>query len=354
MDPGNPVFGIANTPKITSGCTDLCAKRCVALYERSVDTVVPAAGTKEAELAKLLENTYRNINIALVNEFALYCHAVGADVWNVVDCAATKPFGYQAFRPGPGIGGHCIPVDPEYLLHQAQGKGLGFELVRAAQRTHDAMPRHVVERAQTLLETTGTPVRGASVVLLGVTYKPDTDDHRQSPAAGIARGLTALGSRVSYHDPYVRDFTPAGTQLPPPAGRAGRRALRRPDDPPPRPPGVRPQGTRGHGPAPLRRDRPCTERPRHPALNGGHMRRPRSAGSGWGFEPKERNKGFDADGFPRLHASLHGRFVPLVCRGEGLCSAYLVSTRPSGSGPAVTASSAACQAESAGQSWVRR
>lgn len=214
MDPGNPAFSIANTPKITSGSTDLCAKRCAALYERFVDAVVPAAGTKEAELAKLLENTYRNINIALVNEFAVYCHAIGADVWNVVECAATKPFGYHAFHPGPGIGGHCIPVDPEYLLHQAHGRGLGFDLVRAAQRTHHAMPRHVVQRARTLLETAGTPVRGASVVLLGVTYKPDTDDHRHSPAAHIAQELSALGAQVSYHDPYTHDFALTDTPLP--------------------------------------------------------------------------------------------------------------------------------------------
>jgi UDP-N-acetyl-D-glucosamine dehydrogenase len=213
VDPGNPAFDIANTPKITSGCTELCAKRCAALYERFVDTVVPAAGTREAELAKLLENTYRNVNIALVNEFAVYCHAIGADVWDVVACAATKPFGYQVFRPGPGIGGHCIPVDPEYLLHRVDGKGLGFDLLRAAQRTHAAMPRYVVQRAHALLEARGIPLRGAEVVLLGVTYKPDTDDHRQSPAADIARGLAALGAQVSFNDPHAKDFTLAGIPL---------------------------------------------------------------------------------------------------------------------------------------------
>lgn len=213
VDPGNPDHGIADTPKAVSGCTELCAKRCAALYERFVRTVVPVRGTREAELAKLLENTYRNINIALVNEFAVFCHDIGADVWEVLACAATKPFGYQAFRPGPGIGGHCIPVDPEYLLRQAAGRGLGFELVKAAQRANAAMPAHVVGRARALLAEAGTPLEDASVVLLGVTYKPDTDDQRHSPAAAIARGLSALGAQVGFHDPYVRQLSVDGVAL---------------------------------------------------------------------------------------------------------------------------------------------
>ncbi|MEY9844239.1 nucleotide sugar dehydrogenase [Streptacidiphilus sp. MAP5-3] len=211
VDPANRQFGIGNTPKVVSGVTPVCAKQCAALYERFVDTVVVARGTREAELAKLLENTYRSVNIALVNEFARYCHAVGADVWDVVACAGTKPFGFQSFRPGPGVGGHCIPVDPVYLLHGAPADS--FAVVRAALRANHVMPGHVVARAVELLEAEGLPAARARVTLLGAAYKPDTDDVRESPTLDVARGLLDLGVEVTWHDPHAAALPLADPRL---------------------------------------------------------------------------------------------------------------------------------------------
>ncbi|WP_435129294.1 nucleotide sugar dehydrogenase [Actinacidiphila sp. bgisy144] len=211
VDPGNTLYGIANTPKVVSGLTRVCAKQCAALYEQFVDHVVVARGTREAELAKLLENTYRSVNIALVNEFARYCHQVGADIWDVVACAGTKPFGFQSFRPGPGVGGHCIPVDPVYLLHGAPADA--FPLVRAALHTNRVMPDHVVGRAARLLAEHGVALPGARITLLGVSYKPDTEDVRESPALHVARGLADLGAEVGWHDPHVADLPLHGVRL---------------------------------------------------------------------------------------------------------------------------------------------
>ncbi|RVU23679.1 nucleotide sugar dehydrogenase [Streptomyces antnestii] len=213
IDPGNHEFGITNTPKVVGGHTPLCAKRCAAFYERFVDTVVIAGGTREAELAKLLENTYRNVNIALVNEFAMYCHGLGVDVWDVLRCAATKPFGYQPFRPGAGVGGHCIPVDPVYLTHQARREGFSFRTVAAAQAVNHAMPDHVAQRVTGLLGEAGRRIEGAEVLLLGVSYKPDIDDLRETPATAVARCLTGLGATVRFHDPHVARFPVDGTVL---------------------------------------------------------------------------------------------------------------------------------------------
>ncbi|MFF9127656.1 nucleotide sugar dehydrogenase [Streptomyces sp. NPDC014889] len=213
IDPGNRQFGIANTPKVVSGHTPLCAKRCAAFYEHFVTTVVVARGTREAEMAKLLENTYRNVNIALVNEFAMYCHQLGVDVWDMLRCAATKPFGFQPFRPGAGVGGHCIPVDPVYLLHQAGATGFTFRTVAAAQQVNREMPAHVARRVTALLGEAGRGIRGAEVLLLGVSYKPDVADLRESPATAVARCLTALGATVRFHDPCVDRFEVDGTAL---------------------------------------------------------------------------------------------------------------------------------------------
>ena len=212
IDPGNERFGLANTPKVVSGHTPLCAKYCATFYGRFVDTVVVARGTREAELAKLLENTYRYVNIALVNEFAQFCHATGIDVWDVLHCAGTKPFGFASFTPGPGIGGHCIPVDPLYLTDKASEAGFTFTTVEAARAVNDRMPAHVVRRAVGLLADRG--VAGASVLLLGVTYKADVPDVRESPASLIAAGLLELGAEVAYHDPHVPEFSVAGHALP--------------------------------------------------------------------------------------------------------------------------------------------
>jgi UDP-N-acetyl-D-glucosamine dehydrogenase len=199
INPGNTRFGLADTPKVVGGYTPLCAKYCATFYSRFVDAVVVARGTREAELAKLLENTYRFVNIALVNEFARYCDTTGIDVWDVVHCAGTKPFGFASFSPGPGVGGHCIPVDPVYLTTRAGRDGFTFTLVEVAARINEHLPARVVDRAETLLGD----LRGAAVLLLGVTYKADVPDVRESPARPIAAQLLARGAEVAYHDPYA-------------------------------------------------------------------------------------------------------------------------------------------------------
>jgi nucleotide sugar dehydrogenase len=215
IDPGNKAFGIRDTPKVVSGCTPLCAKHAVAFYSRFVDTVVVSRGTREAEMAKLLENTYRFVNIALVNEIALLCDRMGIDVWDVLHCAGTKPFGFAPFRPGAGVGGHCIPIDPHYLAAKADAEGFPLTMVPAAQDVLSRMPGHVVARAAALLgERARRPLRGAGVVLLGVTYKPDVADTRETPAILVARILRAEGAEVAYHDPHVPEFIVDGEAVP--------------------------------------------------------------------------------------------------------------------------------------------
>jgi len=204
IDPGNAVYGMRNTPKVVGGHSPACTERAVALYERFVDTVVPAAGTREAEMAKLLENTYRHINIALVNEMAKFCQELDIDLWDVIRCASTKPFGFQAFYPGPGVGGHCIPIDPNYLSYRVRAKlGYPFRFVELAQEINATMPAYVARRAQDILNDHGKAMRGSTVLLLGVTYKPDIADQRESPAQPVARALIAMGADVRFHDPKV-------------------------------------------------------------------------------------------------------------------------------------------------------
>ncbi|GGV27200.1 UDP-N-acetyl-D-glucosamine dehydrogenase [Actinomadura cremea] len=203
IDPGNPVYGVRNTPKIVGGLTPACASAASAFYGKFVERVVEAKGTREAEMAKLLENTYRHVNIALVNEMAVFCNELGIDLWDAIDCAATKPFGFQAFRPGPGVGGHCIPIDPNYLSYKVRSLGYPFRFVELAQEINDRMPRYVAERAQQLLNREGRALKGARVLLLGVTYKADIADQRESPARPVARRLARLGADLAFHDPYV-------------------------------------------------------------------------------------------------------------------------------------------------------
>ena len=214
IDPGNGRFTVKNTPKIISGHTPLCAKHCAAFYDRFVDTLVIARGTREAELAKLLENAYRYVNIALVNELAVFSHRLGIDVWDVLHCAGTKPFGFAPFSPGPGVGGHCIPVDPRYLAWKAESEGFSFGLLDAASRVNAGMPAYVAGRAAELLAAHGRPVGGARVLLLGVAYKANVPDPRESPAAGVAAELVRLGAHVEYHDPCCAETTglPAGAE----------------------------------------------------------------------------------------------------------------------------------------------
>jgi nucleotide sugar dehydrogenase len=208
IDPGNPTYGFRNTPKVVGGSTPACTARAAAFYQSIVDQVVPARGTREAEMAKLLENTYRHVNIALVNEMARFCHELDIDLWDVIRCAATKPFGFQAFYPGPGVGGHCIPIDPNYLSYQVQtALGYPFRFVELAQEINNGMPSYVVHRIQNSLNEVAKPLRGSRVLLMGVTYKADISDQRESPAAPIAQKLLDLGAQVIFHDPYVPAWT---------------------------------------------------------------------------------------------------------------------------------------------------
>jgi UDP-N-acetyl-D-glucosamine dehydrogenase len=206
IDPGNPVYGLRNTPKVVGGLTPDATAVAARFYGQVCDQVIEARGTREAEMAKLLENTYRHVNIALVNEMAVFCHELGVDLWDSIRCAATKPFGFQAFYPGPGVGGHCIPIDPNYLSYKVRTLGYPFRFVELAQEINSRMPGYVVDRAAELLNRHAKPLNGANVLLLGVTYKQDIADQRESPARPIARRLLARGAVLSYHDPHVPDW----------------------------------------------------------------------------------------------------------------------------------------------------
>lgn len=208
VDPGNPIYGVKNTPKVVGGFTPACTNAAVAFYEQFIDTVVRAAGTREAEMAKLLENTYRHINIALVNEMARFSHDLGIDLWNAIECAETKPFGFEAFRPGPGVGGHCIPIDPNYLSHSVKARlKYPFRFVELAEEINSSMPGYVARRIQDLLNDEGRAIRGSNILLLGVTYKADIADERESPALPLAQRLRDMGAAVSFHDPHVTTWS---------------------------------------------------------------------------------------------------------------------------------------------------
>ncbi|MFI1939992.1 nucleotide sugar dehydrogenase [Streptomyces purpureus] len=199
VDPGNRGHAYATTPKVIGGLTPACTESAAAFYGRLTDKVVRARGPREAETVKLLETNFRHVNIALVNEMAVLCHDLGVDLWDVIRCAETKPFGFQAFRPGPGVGGHGVPVD-------TIGAHRPLRLVELASQVNERMPRYVIQRCATLLNEHGKSARGARVLLLGITYKPDLADCEASPAPEIARRLMDLGAVVSYHDPYVADW----------------------------------------------------------------------------------------------------------------------------------------------------
>ncbi|KAA1380691.1 nucleotide sugar dehydrogenase [Aeromicrobium fastidiosum] len=222
IDPGNPEFGIRNTPKVVAGMTQECTRRARSFYEQIVSTVVEARGTREAEMAKLLENSFRHVNIALVNELLRLCNELEIDLWDVIRCAETKPFGFMAFRPGPGVGGHCIPVDPGYLRHHVRKElGSPFRMLELAEEVNAGAPRYVVERVQRMLNDASRPVKGSSLLLVGVTYKPDVADCRETPAAPIARRLADWGAAVRFHDPLVESWSPCP---------GGEPALQRVDD----------------------------------------------------------------------------------------------------------------------------
>jgi len=207
IDPGNPVYGMTNTPKVVGGVNDAGTKRAAEFYAKFVAEVVQAKGAREAEMAKLLENTYRHVNIALMNELVEFSNLLGIDLWDAINCAATKPFGYQAFYPGPGVGGHCIPIDPNYLSHHVKTVlGRPFRFVELAQEINASMPNYVRRRIQDALNDQGKAVKNSRVLLLGVTYKPDIADQRESPVRPLARELIDLGANVQFFDSYVTNW----------------------------------------------------------------------------------------------------------------------------------------------------
>jgi len=214
IDPCNREFGIRNTPKVVGGVTPACTDAAVVFYGKLCDQVVRAASAREAEMAKLLENTYRHVNIALVNEMAVFCHELGIDLWDAIRCAGTKPFGFQVFYPGPGVGGHCIPIDPNYLSYKVRMLGYPFRFVELAQEINSRMPAYVVDRMAEVLNRHAKPLNGARVLLLGVTYKKDSADMRESPAIAVVRKLRARGARVSYHDPLAPAWSVDGIEVP--------------------------------------------------------------------------------------------------------------------------------------------
>ncbi len=211
IDPGNQKFNIRNTPKVVGGESQESGRLAVSYYSRFVSQIHQTKGTKEAETAKLLENTYRHVNIALINELAMFCHALDIDVWEVVKAASSKPYGFQAFYPGPGVGGHCIPVDPAYLSFEVKRRlGADFRFIETAMDINSGMPRYVVSRIQAILNREGKPLNGSKVLLLGITYKPDIADLRESPSLDIFEILIEAGADARFFDPHVARVRVAG------------------------------------------------------------------------------------------------------------------------------------------------
>ena len=206
VDPGNKLFHTKNTPKVVGGTTAWCTKAAALLYGQAIEHVHPVSSTQCAEMIKLLENTFRAVNIGLVNEIALMCEKLGLDVWEVIDGAATKPFGFMPFRPGPGVGGHCIPVDPYYLSWRARQFDFVDRFVEVAGDINLAMPRHVVDLVAEALNDRGRAVKGSRAGIVGVAFKPNVRDPRNSPAAAVMALLAERGALVAYHDPFVPAF----------------------------------------------------------------------------------------------------------------------------------------------------
>ncbi len=213
VDPGNKRFGTRNTPKIIGGVTPSCLSVAQALYRRAVDTVIPVSSPQAAEMVKLLENTFRSVNIALVNEIALMCDRLGVDVWEVIDAAASKPFGFMPFYPGPGLGGHCIPIDPFYLSWKLRTLNYRARFIELAGEVNSEMPEYVCERVASALNDRERSVKGSRILVLGVAYKRDVDDVRESPALDILKLLEARGAGVGYHDPHVASLALDGHTL---------------------------------------------------------------------------------------------------------------------------------------------
>ncbi len=210
IDPGNERYGLRNTPKVVGGITPACQQVAVALYGTAVDQVVPVSSPTTAEMVKLLENTFRSVNIGLVNELALMCDKLGIDAWEVINAASTKPFGFMAFYPGPGLGGHCIPVDPHYLSWKLKTLNYNARFINLASEINTSMPLYVVDKVSDALNDDAKSVRGANIVVLGVAYKPNIDDVRESPALDVIDLLRHKGANVVYHDPYIPQITLEG------------------------------------------------------------------------------------------------------------------------------------------------
>jgi UDP-N-acetyl-D-glucosamine dehydrogenase len=213
VDPGNPHYQTRNIPKVVGGVTPACTSMGALFYSQALETVIPVSSTQVAEMVKLLENTFRMINIGLVNEMAVMCDRMGINVWEVIDAAASKPFGFMPFYPGPGLGGHCIPIDPFYLSWKTRQAGIEARFIELAGYINGQMPHFVVEKIQTALNDCGKPVKGSQIHILGVAYKRDIDDVRESPALDIIHLLLERGARVSYSDPHVPSIKVDGHEL---------------------------------------------------------------------------------------------------------------------------------------------
>ena len=213
VDPGNPQYQTANIPKVVGGCTAACTQVGQLFYSQALETVVPVSSTQVAEMVKLLENTFRMINIGLANEMALMCDRIGINVWEVIDAAATKPFGFMPFYPGPGLGGHCIPIDPFYLSWKTKQAGIEARFIELAGYINGQMPHFVVDKVQNALNDAGKPVKGSRILVMGVSYKRDIDDMRESPALDVMLLLKRRGGIVSYCDPHVPTLHIDGLQM---------------------------------------------------------------------------------------------------------------------------------------------
>ncbi|HJW90153.1 MAG TPA: nucleotide sugar dehydrogenase [Anaerolineales bacterium] len=203
VDPGREDWTTYNTPKVIGGITPACGEVSVTWYQQALEKVVPVSSAESAEMSKLLENTYRMINIGLVNEMAIMCDRLGIDVWEVIEAAATKPFGFMKFTPGPGLGGHCIPIDPLYLSWKLRALNYTARFIDLASEINTGMPRYVVGKVQDALNQHGKPIKNSQVLVLGAAYKPDVDDLRESPALDVIGLLRQKGARVNYHDPFI-------------------------------------------------------------------------------------------------------------------------------------------------------
>ena len=213
VDPGNPKYQTKNIPKVVGGITPACTHMGNVFYSQALETVVPVSSTRVAEMVKLLENTFRMINIGLVNELAVMCDTMGINVWEVIEAAATKPFGFMPFYPGPGLGGHCIPVDPFYLSWKTKQSGIEARFIELAGYINGQMPHFVVEKIQNALNDVSKPLRGSHVHIMGVAYKRDIDDVRESPALDVIHLLNGRGAKVTYSDPFVPSVRVDGTSL---------------------------------------------------------------------------------------------------------------------------------------------